>query len=161
MLVLLGLLITVYLRLGTGRVSVQLAERLTTRLTFSVYLGWITVATIANISQTLWARGWRGEPLTESSWSLVMLGGGVLLAFLMSRLRKDWLISWSWFGHMPGSALNKPKSRWLPMLPGLPRLPSLCLQLRRCCAPGASSAKLAEPGIILSKHSRPMEYAYY
>ncbi len=102
MLVLLALLIIVYLRLGIGRFSVQPAERLTTRLTFSVYLGWITVATIANISQTLWGLGWRGEPLQESSWTLVMLGAGALIALLMSLLRSDWayilVLVWAYAG---------------------------------------------------------------
>lgn len=102
MLALLGLLVGIYLRLGTGKLAVPPAERLTTRLTFSVYLGWITVATIANISQTLWSRGWRGEPLQETTWTLIMLGAGVLIASLMSIIRKDWayilVLVWAYVG---------------------------------------------------------------
>ncbi len=102
MLVLLVLLIMIYLRLGVNKIDVQLAERLTTRFTFSIYLGWITVATIANISQVLWISGWRGAPLQESSWALIMMAAGVVIAYLMSILRHDWayilVLIWAFVG---------------------------------------------------------------
>jgi len=44
MLTLLGLLIASYLRLNVNRVSVSRAERWSVDIPFSVYLGWITVA---------------------------------------------------------------------------------------------------------------------
>lgn len=50
MLALLGTLIAIYLRLVIGKSSASLNEKLAVHLPFSVYLGWITVATIANIS---------------------------------------------------------------------------------------------------------------
>ncbi len=50
MLVLLGTLIGIYLRLRIGRTSPPLVERLAVDLPFSIYLGWITVATIANVT---------------------------------------------------------------------------------------------------------------
>jgi benzodiazapine receptor len=53
MLVLLATLIVTYLRLGIGRTAVPTAETWAARLPFSVYLGWITVATIANITALL------------------------------------------------------------------------------------------------------------
>ena len=102
MLLLLGLLIAIYLRLGVGKTTVPPAERLTTQLTFSIYLGWITVATIANISQVLWLRGWRGAPLLESTWTMIMMAAGALLAYLMCILRHDWayilVLVWAFVG---------------------------------------------------------------
>ena len=53
MLVLLGSLLAVYLRLGIGLTGVSRHERLLVHLPFSVYLGWITVATIANVAVLL------------------------------------------------------------------------------------------------------------
>jgi len=47
MLAILGLLITIYLRLGFGRQDASAAFRWFAQLPFSVYLGWITVATVA------------------------------------------------------------------------------------------------------------------
>ena len=50
MLTLLGLLIASYLRLNVNRSSVTRLEYWSVDVVFSVYLGWITVATVANIT---------------------------------------------------------------------------------------------------------------
>lgn len=56
MLVLLGCLIAIYLRLEIGRETPR-DESLFVRLPFSLYLGWITVATVANVSAWLVSLG--------------------------------------------------------------------------------------------------------
>jgi hypothetical protein len=43
-------LIAIYLRLNIGKSKVPLKEKLAVHLPFSVYLGWLTIATIANIT---------------------------------------------------------------------------------------------------------------
>ena len=53
MLTLLISLIMVYLRLGVGRGPVPWGERWLVHVPFSIYLGWVTVATIANITAFL------------------------------------------------------------------------------------------------------------
>jgi hypothetical protein len=53
MLVLLATLIMTYLRLGIGRTAVPAVEKWAVHLPFSIYLGWITVATVANITDVL------------------------------------------------------------------------------------------------------------
>lgn len=58
MLALLASLIVIYLRLGIGTREVSPAERWSVHATFSLYLGWITVATIANATQLLDYLGW-------------------------------------------------------------------------------------------------------
>lgn len=40
---------------------------------FSVYLGWISVATIANISYYLVELGWEGFGLSDQIWTIIML----------------------------------------------------------------------------------------
>ena len=40
---------------------------------FSMYGGWVTVATIVNVAIALTTTGWEGEPFTSSSWSVIML----------------------------------------------------------------------------------------
>lgn len=71
-------------------------------LPFSVYLGWITVATIANISQMLYWAGYRGEPLGEELWTVIVLATGVAIAALMLLREQDWayalVIIWAYFG---------------------------------------------------------------
>ena len=58
MLTLLALLITSYLRLNVNRSFARPVEYWCVDVLFSVYLGWITVATVANISDWLYLVKW-------------------------------------------------------------------------------------------------------
>ena len=58
MLVLLASLIAIYLRLGIGETQVSRSETWLVRVPFSIYLGWITVATIANVKEVLYSLKW-------------------------------------------------------------------------------------------------------
>ena len=89
MLVLLGSLIAIYLRLGTGLTPVSRAETWMVRVPFSVYLGWITVATVANATQLLYFLGWNGGALGPEVWTVIMLAVAVVLAWLMAITRRD------------------------------------------------------------------------
>lgn len=78
MLVLLASLIVAYLRLraAPGRRGAPIpgrGERLWARGTVSVYLGWITVATVANVSIAGYDAGWTGAPLPASVWAALTL----------------------------------------------------------------------------------------
>lgn len=88
MAVLLGALITIYLRLWPAFPSVTAIERWTTHIPFRIYLGWITVATIANTSVALYDQGWRGAPLNEPLWAAIMVGVATIIGlFFALRLR--------------------------------------------------------------------------
>jgi hypothetical protein len=89
MLVLLASLIAIYLRLGIGRLAVSPAERWCVHVTFSVYLGWITVATIANATQLLDYLGWNGWGISDVAWAVIMLAAGVGIAAGMALRRGD------------------------------------------------------------------------
>ena len=43
------------------------------RVTFSIYLGWITVATVANVAQTLSASGWSASSPGAPTWGVAIL----------------------------------------------------------------------------------------
>lgn len=43
------------------------------RVPFSLWLSWLSVASIANISVALLATGWRGEPFTPAVWTVIFL----------------------------------------------------------------------------------------
>ncbi|RPJ20971.1 MAG: tryptophan-rich sensory protein [Planctomycetaceae bacterium] len=60
MLILLVSLTAIYGRLQASPPSGGIAERLAVRLPFSIYLGWITVATIANVTVVLDDLRWDG-----------------------------------------------------------------------------------------------------
>lgn len=73
MVALLLLLIAIYLRLGIGRTRASTAERWFVRLPFSIYLGWVTVATIANATSLLDYLNWAGWGISPELWTVIML----------------------------------------------------------------------------------------
>ena len=89
MLVLLGTLIAIYLRLDIGRTAVSAAQRWCVNALFSVYLGWITVATIANVTDVLYYYHWDGFGVSALAWTLLLLGVGVALAGISAATRRD------------------------------------------------------------------------
>ena len=89
MLTLLGLLIASYLRLDVNRSSVKPVEYWSVDAVFSVYLGWITVATVANISDWLYLVEWNGFGISAQSWAVIMLAIASLLGLAMALTRRD------------------------------------------------------------------------
>jgi hypothetical protein len=89
MLALLGLLIASYLRLNVNRSSVTRLEYWCVDVLFSVYLGWITVATVANITDWLYLIGWDGFGLAAQTWAIIMLGIASFLGLAMALRRAD------------------------------------------------------------------------
>ncbi len=102
MLGLLTSLIMVYRRLDIGRVAVTIKEMALVHLPFSVYLGWISIATIANISVALTAIGWKGFGLEASTWAVLIICVALVLSLAMLVLRKDiafcGVVIWALFG---------------------------------------------------------------
>lgn len=92
MLLMLGLLVSlvvIYLRLGIGTGKTSLNERWLVDMPFSIYLGWISVATIANASVILLDLNWDGFGLSETIWTVIMLVVGVILGLLMTLKRSE------------------------------------------------------------------------
>jgi hypothetical protein len=89
MLVLLVTLIITYLRLGIGRTAVPAAERWAARLPFSIYLGWITVATVANVTSVLDYLKWDGFGIASEVWMGLVLAAVLAIAALMNFTRRD------------------------------------------------------------------------
>jgi len=78
--IMLGLLVTLILIadiLRTSKLSQE--ERVFIRLPFSVYFGWITVATIANITVFLVSIGWNGFGIPAHIWTVFILFIGVFI----------------------------------------------------------------------------------
>lgn len=89
MLTLLGLLIASYLRLNVNRSPASPVEYWSVDVLFSVYLGWITVATVANITDWLYFVGWDGFGISDQVWAVIMLAVASLLGLAMSITRRD------------------------------------------------------------------------
>jgi hypothetical protein len=89
MLILLASLIVVYLRLGIGRVKASKAEIWLVRVPFSIYLGWITVATVANVTSVLDYLQWNAFSLAPEIWMVIILAVVLVISTLMSITRRD------------------------------------------------------------------------
>jgi len=82
-------LIAIYLRLNIGKAKVKTSEKLAVHLPFSVYLGWITIASIANVALTLTAYNWDGFGISPETWAIIVAAVALLITILMLAIRKD------------------------------------------------------------------------
>jgi hypothetical protein len=89
MFLLLATLIAIYLRLNIGKSTVPLREKLAVHLPFSVYLGWITIATIADVAVTLVSVGWDGFGISQETWAVLVVVVALLITLLVVATRKD------------------------------------------------------------------------
>ena len=89
MVTLLLSLIAIYLRLEIGRTRVSVAETLFVRVPFSIYLGWITVATIANVTSLLDYVNWSGWGISPEIWTIIMLIAATGIASAVALTRGD------------------------------------------------------------------------
>ncbi|HVO77732.1 MAG TPA: TspO/MBR family protein, partial [Methanomassiliicoccales archaeon] len=91
-LLIVGLLVSlilIYLRLDIGRRKVDRGERVAVHLPFSVYLGWITIATVADISVTLVSLNWDGSGIGLETWAVIVFLLILVIAMLVAFLRRD------------------------------------------------------------------------
>ncbi len=103
MFTILTFLLIIYQNLKIGLVGrVSSNEKIFVHLPFSIYLGWITVATIANITAVLVHFGWNGFGLSPEIWTVIMLLIGTFIGATMLQQRKDvaysLVIIWAYFG---------------------------------------------------------------
>ena len=89
MFALLVTLIAIYLRLQIGQSNVPLTEKLCVHLPFSVYLGWITVAPIANVAAALIATNWDGWGISEVTWTILVIIIALIITLTVISTRKD------------------------------------------------------------------------
>lgn len=103
MLILLISLIITYLKIQTANKE-NLPKRYETliKLPFSIYLGWISVATIANFTDVLWLAKWDGFGISGAIWSAIMIIIAAILALAMIYKFKDYayagVIVWAIIG---------------------------------------------------------------
>jgi hypothetical protein len=89
MLILLGCLLAIYLRLNIGKSEAPKAEKYFVHLPFSIYLGWITIATIANVTALLVNINWNAWGLSEQFWAVAVIIVGIAIALSVLFTRKD------------------------------------------------------------------------
>ena len=88
MIVLLVSLVKIFVKLEIGKKRMAGPWMWVAEIPFSIYLGWVTVATIANVSQVLNYYHWDGFGISDQTWFLVVIAIIVIISSLMSFNRK-------------------------------------------------------------------------
>ena len=92
MVMMLGLLVSllaIYLRLGIGKKQIGAKERWLVDAPFGIYLGWISVATIANFSVVFLDLQWNGFGINPAIWTAIVIAVALVLGLLMIFQRNE------------------------------------------------------------------------
>jgi hypothetical protein len=89
MFALLASLIAIYLRVNVGKANVPMREELAVHLPFSVYLGWITIASIADVAAALVSASWDGFGISYETWAILVIAVALIIALLVTFTRRD------------------------------------------------------------------------
>jgi uncharacterized protein with PQ loop repeat len=115
MVVLLASLLIAYLGIRStrsGQPAPSFPTRLCVRLPFSIYLGWISVATIANASDVLSWAGFTGLGILDTTWTVAASILASILSLLMSLRFRDVayaaVILWALVGIIQKQAAYQP-----------------------------------------------------
>lgn len=76
---------------GKGNFCAQFCYVMCFDVHFSMYSGWVTVASIVNMTIALTTTGWTGSPLTPSQWSVVMQVIALLINLVIVYTRLDYV----------------------------------------------------------------------
>ncbi len=100
MIILLLILLELYKKLNSEK-SNEKGEFIT-RIAFSIYLGWITIATVANVTVFLVDINWGGFGLTDVFWMVVITIVATAIVILFMKKNRDPFYSlvalWAFFG---------------------------------------------------------------
>lgn len=89
MFALLSTLIMIYLRLQIGKSSAPLKEKLMIHLPFSVYMGWITVASIANVATALVSINVGQLIIGNVAWAILVIVVALVITLFVLATRRD------------------------------------------------------------------------
>jgi hypothetical protein len=126
MILLLTTLIVIYLKIRQVPAEPRKRDHLLVEVPFIIYLGWISVATIANTTALLVNLNWTGEPLSETIWSTIMMVIAGILGIWMGlknhRPAFTLVICWALWGIKRGQGIENPMLGWTAII-----LSCLCL----------------------------------
>jgi hypothetical protein len=82
-------LIVLYLRLDIALTPVSSPQQWLVNIPLSIYLGWISVATIINVALALYHLGWEGGGISPVAWTVILMVTGAALAGTICFQRSD------------------------------------------------------------------------
>ena len=89
MLAILIALILLYLRLNINLTNLPFSQRWLVNFPISIYLGWISVATIVNIASVLDIANWNGWGISPLVWTIAMMTVSTIIGVIMIWQRRD------------------------------------------------------------------------
>jgi len=89
MLVILLPLIGAYLQLKSSPQRMNRKQKWLVQTPFSIYLGWISVATIVNVASALYSSNWNGWSISATTWTVIMLIVGAIIGAIVALQRGD------------------------------------------------------------------------
>jgi hypothetical protein len=102
MLSFLSLLLYLNYKIGIGKTKISSLEKWISHAPFSIYVGWISIATIANITALLVNIGWSGFGLDGSIWAINMTTIGAIITVFVLFKRNAILFAlvvlWAFYG---------------------------------------------------------------
>ena len=102
MLTLLTLLIIIYQRLDRRPYDERHRDKFPVKLPFSIYLAWISVATVANATAVLVGLHWNRFGLNEQFWTVLLLAVVLILTLIFIFKKKDFLFALTIFWALLG-----------------------------------------------------------
>jgi benzodiazapine receptor len=103
----LATLAAIYLRLNVGKNGRPLKEKLAVEVPFSAYFGWVTIASIANITVTLVSAGWDGFGIAAETWAIIVLALALIIDLITIATRRDIAYSLVFIWALAGIAVNQ------------------------------------------------------
>lgn len=86
----------------TKKATLSIKDYFFIRLPFSIYMGWLTVATIANVTTLLVKLGFDGFGISETIWTIAIIVVGLIIASLTILRNRDvaygLAIIWAYIG---------------------------------------------------------------
>jgi hypothetical protein len=102
MFTILATLLYIQKQLSKVRSEMDRCQKWYVQYPFSIYLGWISVATIANLSQVLFYINWGGWGIAPAVWAVIMLVVATILGLLMAWRENDipylLVLVWAFWG---------------------------------------------------------------
>jgi hypothetical protein len=102
MILFLGTLLLIFLKLDIGKSKTNSLEKWISHAPFSIYLGWISIATIANATALLVHNQWAGFGLSEDLWAKIMIIIGLVVClfvlFTRNAIFYGFVVLWAFFG---------------------------------------------------------------
>ncbi|MFM7408872.1 MAG: tryptophan-rich sensory protein [Cuspidothrix sp.] len=86
--ILVSLMLT-YQLLGIGKKIVSRRKKLCLHYPISIYLSWISVATVVNVACALYFYGWNGWGISSQVWTMIMLAIATTVSAVMAIRFKD------------------------------------------------------------------------